>query len=135
MSKAFTKTYQDLEMLLGQSDTDQIMAAYRGRELYIPLFEKLSATSDILVLLGADVAKRLCRYYGNTTITVPMQTSKLVAERNQNIVKKHDAGEQAGALAAEYGLHVRTVRKIILKHKKDEHKKTFERMQMQLFDN
>lgn len=135
MSKAFTKTYQDLEMLLGQSDTDQIMAAYRGRELYIPLFEKLSATSDILVLLGADVAKRLCHYYGNTTITVPMQTSKLVAERNQNIVKKHDAGEQAGALAAEYGLHVRTVRKIILKHKKDEHKKTFERMQMQLFDN
>lgn len=135
MSKAFTKTYQDLEMLLGQSDTDQIMAAYRGRELYIPLFEKLSATSDILVLLGADVAKRLCHYYGNTTITVPMQTSKLVSIRNQNIVKKHDAGEQAGALAAEYGLHVRTVRKIIRKHKKDEHKKTFERMQMQLFDN
>ena len=135
MSKAFTKTYQDLEMLLGQSDTDQIMAAYRGRELYIPLFEKLSATSDILVLLGADVAKRLCHYYGNTTITVPMQTAKLVAERNQKIIKKHNAGIDAGAMAAEYNLHVRTVRKIILKHKNDKNKAAFARMQMQLFDN
>lgn len=135
MSRTLTKTYQELEMLLGQADAQKILAAYKGRELYIPAFNKLDDDNDLIVLLGADVAKRLCHYYHDTTLTIPMQTAKLLAKRNHSIVTKSKAGAEAGKLAAEYNLHVRTVRKIIRKHKNNEHKKTFERMQMQLFDN
>lgn len=134
MPNLVTKTYQELEMLLGHDAADKVVAAYRGQELYIPEPSKLHDNHKLVSLLGFDVAQRLCHYWQGNILTLPMQQAKLLAKRNACIVSKHKAGVDKGKLATEYGLHVRTVRKIIEKHHNERAKKAYARMQLQLFD-
>lgn len=130
-----TKTYSELEMLLGHEAADKVVAAYRGQELYIPEPSRLSEAHKLVMLLGADIAERLCHYWQGNILTLPMQQKKILAARNASIVRKHKAGIDKGALATEHGLHVRTVRKIVEKHHNEQAKKAYARMQLQLFDS
>lgn len=130
-----TKTYQELEMLLGHDAADKVVAAYRGQELYIPEPAKMSDNHKLVLLLGMDVAKRLCHYWQGGILTLPMQQAKKIAKRNASIVRKHKAGIDKSLLATEYGLHVRTVRKIVEKHNNEQAKQAYARMQYQLFDH
>lgn len=129
-----TKTYQELAMLLGHDAADIVVTAYRGQELYIPESAKLDDNHKLVVLLGLDVAKRLCHYWQRSILTLPMQQKKILAKRNSEIVSKYKAGIDKGALATEYGLHVRTVRKIIENHNNELAKQAYARMQLCLFD-
>lgn len=130
-----TKTYQELEMLLGHDAASMLVAAYRGQELYIPEPSKLSETHKLVKLLTLDVAKRLCHYWQGNILTLPMQQAKTLAARNASIIRKHQAGIDKAALASEYTLHVRTVRKIIEKYHNEQAKAAYSRMQYQLFDS
>lgn len=129
-----TRTYQELEMLLGHDAADKMVTAYRGQELYISEPCKLSDGHKLVKLLGMEVAKRLCHYWQGNILTLPMQQAKNLAKRNASIIHKHQAGIDKAALATEYGLHVRTVRKIIEKHHNEQAKAAYARMQYQLFD-
>lgn len=129
-----TKTYVELEMLLGHDAADTVVAAYRGQELYIPEPTKLDDNHKLVVLLGLDVARRLCHYWQGNILTLPMQQAKTIAKRNADIVLKHKAGTDKGALAAEFGLHVRTVRKIIANYHNEQAKAAYARLQLSLFD-
>lgn len=129
-----TRTYQELEMLLGHDAADKMVTAYRGQELYIPEPCKLSDGHKLVKLLGMEVAQRLCHYWQGNILTLPMQQAKNLAARNASIISKYKAGVDKAALATEYTLHVRTVRKIIEKYHNDQAKKAYARMQYQLFE-
>lgn len=129
-----TKTYQELEMLLGRDAADVVVAAYRGQELYIPEPSKLGDNHKLVLLLGLDVARRLCHYWQGNILTLPMQQAKTIAKRNADIIAKHKAGMDKGELATEFGLHVRTVRKIIANYHNEQAKAAYVRLQLCLFD-
>lgn len=134
MPDLVTKTYQELEMLLGHNAASQLVSAYRGQELYIPESTKLNDDHKLVMLLGLDVAQRLCHYWKGSILTLPMQQKKILAKRNNEIVNKYKAGTDKSALATEYGLHVRTVRKIIENHNNELAKQAYARLQLCLFD-
>ena len=135
MLSLVTKTYQELEMLLGHDAADKFVAAYRGQELYIPEPAKMTDKHSLVVLLGADVAQRLCHYWQGNILTLPMQQALLLAKRNADIVAQHKSGTDNAVLAAKYNLHVRTVRKIIAKHNNQLAQQAYARLQLCLFDN
>ncbi|WP_199508602.1 MULTISPECIES: Mor transcription activator family protein [unclassified Psychrobacter] len=134
MPNLVTKTYQDLEMLLGHEAASKLTEVYRGQELYIPAPDKLSAGHNLVVLLGNDQAQRLCHYWQGNILTLPMQHKKALAERNAAIIEKYKTGTGKGALATEYNLHVRTVRKIIENYYNQQAKQAYNRLQLCLFD-
>ena len=129
-----TKTYVELEMLLGRDAADVVVTAYRGQELYIPEPSKLDDGHKLVLLLGLDVARRLCHYWQGNILTLPMQQAKALAQRNADIIIKHKAGMDKGELATEFGLHVRTVRKILAHYHNEQAKAAYGRLQPCLFD-
>lgn len=129
-----TKTYVELEMLVGHDAAEKLINEYRGQEVYISAPDKLHDEHKLVKLLGLDVAKRLSYYWQDTILTLPIQLAKTLTERNHEIVAKHKAGADTNDLAKAYGLHVRTVRKIIAKHKTDQARAAYARMQLGLFD-
>lgn len=130
-----TKTYQELAMLLGQETADKLVTAYRGQELHIPPIKKLTTNHRLVLLLGDDIARRLCHYWGNTTLTLPMQLTKKIKQRNASIVEQYKAGATSNQLAAGYAITSRHVRKIVQQHNDAQAKETYARMQYQLFDH
>ena len=52
MTDLVTKTYQELEMLLGHSAASQLVSAYRGQELYIPESTKLNDGHKLVWFFG-----------------------------------------------------------------------------------
>lgn len=134
MSEHTTKTYQELEMLLGHDAADKLVATYRGQELHIPRPDNLASTHKLAVLLGIDVAKRLCHYWQDSVLTLPMQLAKTLNQRNDSIIKKHKAGMTSNELAKEYQITSRQVRNIITAHNNSQAKKAYARMQYQLFE-
>lgn len=130
-----TKTYQELAMLLGHDDADTLVRAYRGQEMHIPPIKKLADSHRLVLLLGADVARRLCHYWGDTTLTLPMQLTHRLQPRNESIVEKYKDGMTSNQLAAAYGITSRHVRNIVQKHNDEQAKKAYSRMQYQLFDH
>lgn len=130
-----TKTYVELEMLLGHDAADVVVTAYRGQELYIPEPSKLGDNHKLVQLLSLDVARRLCHYWQGNILTLPMQQAKALAQRNADIIVKYKAGTDKADLATEFGLHVRTVRKIIANYHNEQAKAAYERLQLCLFDS
>nr|WP_313976172.1 Mor transcription activator family protein [uncultured Psychrobacter sp.] len=129
-----TKTYVELEMLLGHDAADKVVAAYRGQELYIPEPAKLNDSHKLVALLGLEIARRLCHYWQGSILTLPMQQKKLLAQRNAEIIKRYKAGADKGEIAALFGLHTRTVRKIIANYHNDKAKAVYARLQLSLLD-
>ncbi len=129
-----TKTYQELEMLLGREAADKMVAAYRGQEIHIPYVKSLPESHNLVKILGLEVAKRLCHYWGGTRLSAPMQYAKTIEARNSAIVKKYKSGIDSNALATEYGISSRQVRNIITQHNNAKAKQVYERMQYQLFE-
>lgn len=129
-----TKTYRQLEMLIGHDAAEKVVDAYRGQELYVPPPEKINDDHKLVKLLGIDVARRMCYYFQGSPLTLPMQQKKILAKRNSEIISKYTAGTGKGTLATEYGLHVRTVRKIIKNHDNELAKQAYARLQLCLFD-
>lgn len=132
---AETQTYQELAMLLGHDAANNVVAQYRGQELHIPPLKRLSDNHRLVLLLGDDIARRLCHYWGNTTLTLPMQLTKKIKPRNESIVEKYKAGATSNQLAAEYSITSRHVRKIVQQHNDAKAKKAYALMQYQLFDS
>lgn len=130
-----TKTYQELEMLLGHDDANKIVNACRGQELYIPAPKKLKESHNLVQLLGMDVAQRLCHYWQGNILTIPMQQAKILAARNRAIICENKAGANPSILAKKYSLHVRTVRIIIEKYHNELARQAYVQRQLQLFDH
>ncbi len=129
-----TKSYVELEMILGQEAAEKLINAYRGQEVYIPAADKLHGEHKLVKLLGLDVALRLSHYWHNTILTVPMQRAKTIAQRNAEIIKRYKSGTDKGEIAALFGLHTRTVRKIIANYHDDKAKAVYARLQLSLLD-
>lgn len=129
-----TKTYVELEMLLGHDAAEKLINEYRGQEVYISAADKLHDEHKLVKLLGLDVALRLSHYWHDTILTLPMQQAKTIAQRNAEIIKRYKAGADKGEIAAMFGLHTRTVRKIIANYHNDKAQAAYARMQLGLFD-
>lgn len=129
-----TKTYQELEMLLGRDAADKMVTAYRGQEIHIPYGKGLAETHKLVKLLGMEVASRLCHYWGGTTLSTPMQYAKAIKQRDSGIVSQYKAGVDSNALASEYGISSRQIRNIIQKHNDAQARIAYELMQYQLFE-
>ena len=129
-----TKTYQQLEMLIGHDATEKVVAAFRGQELYMYAPDKIDDSHELVQIIGIEAARRMCHYFYGSHLTIPMQRAKNTAERNAEIAQKYKAGTRKSALAKEYNLHVRTVRKIIENYSNEQARAVYARRQLRLFD-
>ncbi len=133
MAVAVTTTYENIAMIVGVEAAQSLVAEYGGTELYIPHVINLKPDHKLVMLLGDVTAKRLCGYCGGRVLNVPLNKSAEIAKRNAHIVALANGGKCPNTIATYFGLHVRTIRKIIAKDINDRANAIYQMNQLTLF--
>ena len=133
MAVAVTTTYENIAMIVGVDAAQSLIAHFGGTELYIPHVNNLKPDHKLVLHLGDVTAKRLCTYWHGQVLNVPMNKSAVIAKRNAHIVALANDGKCPNTIATYFGLHVRTIRKIIAKDINDRANAIYQMNQLTLF--
>jgi len=83
-----------------------------GERIYIPSRE-ISGGHWLAELLGPEAAARLVEAYGGESVDIPRLNPHDLRARDMEICRRAAGGEKARALAREYGVSTRWVRRIV----------------------
>ncbi|MFW2176638.1 MULTISPECIES: Mor transcription activator family protein [unclassified Moraxella] len=130
---AVTTTYQNIAMVIGEESAQKLIGNFGGTELYVHTCDRLPPNHQLVTILGEEVAKRLCHYYGGRVLDVPLNKQAVIKNRNAEIIKLAKDGVCPNDLAKRFTLHVRTIRKIIEKDIKERANAVYAMRQFSLF--
>lgn len=101
----------DLADAIGYQPTVRLIRAYGGRRLYIP--RKADPEHPLSLTVGHAAATHLADLYPGERLELPDEQSSILDLRNRRIVAEHRRGRDVRALARDYGLSARMIRKIL----------------------
>ncbi|WP_019024078.1 MULTISPECIES: Mor transcription activator family protein [unclassified Thioalkalivibrio] len=106
-----SKLVAELADAIGYQPTVRLIRAYGGRRLYIP--RQADPEHPITLTVGHTAATQLCDQYPGTRLDLPDEQTSLLELRNRRIVAESQRGRETRALARDYGLSPRMIRKIL----------------------
>lgn len=101
---------EDLAVVIGAEATRRLMAAFAGREIWVP--KKASGHHPIAVAIGDEKAALLCDYYREVRLDFPVSQAK-----RRRILDLSAAGLSNGLIAAELLVSERFVRKVLAEYR------------------
>ncbi|MBF0454009.1 MAG: hypothetical protein HQL72_04215 [Magnetococcales bacterium] len=101
----------DLAMVIGVASTERLMAKHPGQRIYVP--RKMADHHRLVGLLGKEVAYRLSKSYGGDQLLLCLGTKAKRRRRDQEIIRRFDAGELPGELAVAFDLTTRQIFNIL----------------------
>lgn len=102
---------EDLAAVIGAEATRKLMAAFAGREIWVP--KKASGHHPIAVAIGEEKAALLCEYYIDVRLDFPVSPAK-----RRRILDLAASGRSNGLIAAELLVTERFVRKVLAESRK-----------------
>ncbi|MEO5340637.1 MAG: hypothetical protein H7837_08990 [Magnetococcus sp. MYC-9] len=101
----------DMVEAIGLTNTLQVVKVYGGTRLFVP--KQVHAQHRLANLLGMEQARRLSHHFAGESLTIPRLAAAMRARRNQEIIRRYDAGESARQLAQAYHLTDRQIYTIL----------------------
>ncbi|MGQ0621339.1 MAG: Mor transcription activator family protein [Panacagrimonas sp.] len=95
--------------MIGVPGTLALCEGWPGIRLYIPHADSLSADHPIALKIGLEVALKLSRECGGSTIPIPRNARLSRATFRALVLTRFRNGESASKLAREFGLHEYTI--------------------------
>lgn len=104
------KTMVPIVDVIGEQAALRLVEAFGGREINFP--QNPRAESPISKVIGHDAACRLARDWGWGSFLVPLCARLKKARRDEAILKATREGASVRKLAAQHGVHIRTIRRV-----------------------
>jgi hypothetical protein len=107
------KLIDALKEVLGEPDTQKMLKAKGGQEVYIPTPENLAAGHWLAEILGRDQALKLCRRFQRERLSLPMgPLGGRRSDLHRQVVDMSLEGRSVNYIVENTGLHARTVRRV-----------------------
>lgn len=103
---------REITQLVNAETAQKLVDRHGGTRLYIP--KKMSQSHGLATFLGYEQALLLSQNFGGVQIDIPLGDAARRHERNREIVRRHDAGENVRSLVRSYRLtekHIYTILK------------------------
>ena len=89
----------------------QIVKEHGGTRLFIP--KNMNAQHRLANLLGIEQARLLSSHFGGESLNIPRMAGAKRANRNQEIIRRYDAGDPVRVLARAFELTDRQIYSIL----------------------
>ncbi|MBF0415612.1 MAG: hypothetical protein HQL79_07570 [Magnetococcales bacterium] len=90
----------DLIEVIGTVATLTLMQRYGGITLALP--RSIGADHDLSRLIGHDAARKLVEHWGGDRVYIPKADNAVRCVRDQEMIRRYDAGDRPQELALEY---------------------------------
>ena len=107
----FPESMTEMVESLGLSTVMQIVKEHGGTRLFIP--KNMNAQHRLANLLGIEQARLLSSHFGGESLNIPRMAGAKRANRNQEIIRRYDAGDSVRVLAREFELTDRQIYNIL----------------------
>jgi Mor family transcriptional regulator len=115
-------TEADLRDALGAEATAALLAAFGGRRTYIPGPDRIGPEHPLARAMGEAPARLLAALvatgHGGATVELPLGGEGAAARRQRRGVAALEAGATVNAVAGEFGVTARTVRRWRARHRR-----------------
>jgi hypothetical protein len=96
--------------VIGIDATLMLVRDFGGRHLNIP--HKAKSTHSLAVLIGLDLFKKLCAYYGGTKLEIDFCQKALNYQKLLDVQKGVQAGMTGSQLAKQFNTTERNIRRM-----------------------
>lgn len=104
---------REIADLIGLPGARDLVDAWGGVRIYLPLAHRLTDRHALVGCLGRDAAERLCRRFGGAEIDIPRASLALQRARDRRICRERERGSSVRVLARRYRLTERRVWEIL----------------------
>lgn len=104
---------KDVVDLIGHQAAIRLVRAKGGRDITFPFDAELHDRHWLVVIVGLDNAKKMCKSFWGMSLKLPIEVNALLQLRNESIVEQYNNGISISRIANAYQIDRKHVQNIL----------------------